>query len=183
MVYPYLQYCNIGWDSTYPTNLNRIVTLQKRIIRILNNSKLDAHTDPLFKELQLLKFHDICKLQMGQLVFSWKDNLLPKYFYNMFVSNNQIHGYNKRNANTFRNPFCRTKLIQFSLRFQGPKLYNSLPEKVKNIASVSIFVSRLKTFLRSDYFIVWYCLVEILECLRTYLKGNCRLKFPFNIWK
>ena len=154
MVYPYLQYCNIGWDSTYPTNLNRIVTLQKRIIRILNNSKLDAHTDPLFKELQLLKFHDICKLQMGQLVFSWKNNLLPKYFYNMFVSNNQIHGYNKRNANTFRNPFCRTKLIQFSLRFQGPKLYNSLPEKVKNIASVSIFVSRLKTFLHSDYFIV-----------------------------
>ena len=130
---------------------------------------------------KLLKFHDICKLQMGQLVFSWKNNLLPKYFNNMFVSNNQIHGYNKRNANTFRNPFCRTKLRQFSLRFQGRKVYNSLPEKVTNIASVSIFVSRLKTFLHSDYgivhvciliyFIVWYCLVEILACLWTYLSN------------
>ena len=69
----------------------------------------------------------------------------------MFVSNNQIHGYNARNINTFQTPFCRTKLRQFSLRFQGRKFYNSLPEKVTNIASISIFEARLKTFLRSHY--------------------------------
>ena len=38
-------------------------------------------------------------------------------------------------------------VIQFSLRFQGPKFY----KKVTNIVSVSIFVSKLKTFPRSDY--------------------------------
>ena len=68
---------------------------------------------------------------MGQLVFSWKNNLLPKYFNNMFVSNNQIHGYNTRNANAFQTPFCRTKLRHFSLRFQGPKFYNSYLKKLR----------------------------------------------------
>ena len=29
LVYPYLQYCNIVWASTYQSNLNRIVILQK----------------------------------------------------------------------------------------------------------------------------------------------------------
>ena len=52
MVHPYLQYCSIVWASTYPTSLKRIVVLQKRIIRIINyNSKYDAHTDPIFKDL------------------------------------------------------------------------------------------------------------------------------------
>ena len=32
MTYPYLQYCNTVWGSTYPTNLYRIILLQKRII-------------------------------------------------------------------------------------------------------------------------------------------------------
>ena len=64
MVYPYLQYCNIVWASTYSINLRRIVVLQKRIIRILNTSKFDAHTDSICRDLHLLKFHDICKLQM-----------------------------------------------------------------------------------------------------------------------
>ena len=32
LVYPYLNYCNIAWCSTYPSNLNRILYLQKRIV-------------------------------------------------------------------------------------------------------------------------------------------------------
>ena len=36
LVYPYFQYCIIVWGSTYPTNLNRLNLLQKRVIRIVN---------------------------------------------------------------------------------------------------------------------------------------------------
>ena len=35
LIYPYLHYCNIIWSSTYPSNLNRIFLLQKRIVRII----------------------------------------------------------------------------------------------------------------------------------------------------
>ena len=49
LVYPYLQYCNIVWASTYPSNLNRIVILQKRIVRILSKGKFDSHTNPFFR--------------------------------------------------------------------------------------------------------------------------------------
>ena len=30
MIYPYLQYCNLVWASTYPSNLSRLVILQKK---------------------------------------------------------------------------------------------------------------------------------------------------------
>ena len=59
LVYPYFQYCIIVWGSTYPTNLNRLILLQKRIVRIVNKKPFDAHTDPLFKDLKFLKFVDI----------------------------------------------------------------------------------------------------------------------------
>jgi hypothetical protein len=34
-VYPYFNYCITIWGSTYPSNLNRLILLQKKVIRIL----------------------------------------------------------------------------------------------------------------------------------------------------
>jgi hypothetical protein len=36
LLYPYLQYCITVWGSTYPSNLYRIVLIQKRVIRVIN---------------------------------------------------------------------------------------------------------------------------------------------------
>ena len=51
LAYPYLNYCNIAWCSTYPSNLNRILYPQKRIVRIICEAEYLAHTAPLFRTL------------------------------------------------------------------------------------------------------------------------------------
>ena len=51
LVYPYLQYCVTVWGSTYSSNLNRLVLLQKRVIRIIDKQDFGVHTSPIFKEL------------------------------------------------------------------------------------------------------------------------------------
>ena len=66
LIYPYFHYCNVVWVLTHKTNLRRLVTLQKRAVRIINNSNFDAHTDRIFKELSILKFNDIHLLRLGQ---------------------------------------------------------------------------------------------------------------------
>ena len=73
LIYPYFYYCNIVWASTYKTNPRR---LQKRIIRIINKSHFNAHTDPIFKDLGILKFN-IHLLQLGQFMYSCKNSFLP----------------------------------------------------------------------------------------------------------
>ena len=65
MILPYLYYCNLAWCGTYKTNLQRIVILQKRAVRIVNNSTYDANTGPIFKKLEPLKLHDIHLFQLG----------------------------------------------------------------------------------------------------------------------
>ena len=75
LVYPYLHYCIIVWGSTYKTNLRRLVSLQKRVIRIISKSTFDSHSDPIFKELELLKLFDIRQIELGKLMFSFNHSL------------------------------------------------------------------------------------------------------------
>ena len=58
-VYPYFLYCNLVWASSYGTNLIRLEMLQKRVIRTIAKTPFDAHTDSIFQNLGILKFHDI----------------------------------------------------------------------------------------------------------------------------
>ena len=53
MIFPYLHYCNIVWASTYPSRLEKIVVLQKKIIRIISACKYRDHTSNYFKELHI----------------------------------------------------------------------------------------------------------------------------------
>ena len=48
LVYPYLYYCPCVWGLTYHSNLKHLVTFQKRAVRPISRSALDAHTDPIF---------------------------------------------------------------------------------------------------------------------------------------
>ena len=51
MIYPYLNYCNIIWGSTYPTRLHSIYKIQKKIVRIMTFSNDTEETRPLFESL------------------------------------------------------------------------------------------------------------------------------------
>ena len=143
----------------YPSNLNRIFLLQKKIIRIISKSAFDAHTEPIFKQLKILKLSDIYRSQIGKLMFSFKKGLLPDAFSGMFLLTNQIHHYNTRNSNSFYLFSCRANIRQFAIRFQGPKLFNSFNTEIQNANSFSQFKRKPKTFLLN-----WLPLI-LLVCL------------------
>ena len=149
MILPYLYYCNLAWGGTYKTNLQRIVSSQKRALRIVNSSTY-ANTGPIFKKLELRKFH-IYLFQLGFFMFSFKNSTLPSKFNNLFFMNSQIHNYNTRNAHSFRLPLCRTNTRLFSIYFQGPKFYNSLNSVITGSSSSASFKRKLKEFFLSMY--------------------------------
>ena len=84
LIYPYLFYCVSVWASTYPSNLRRLITLQKHVIRIISRTAFDAHTDPLFKNLKILNLESIYKLQIDKFMYQYRSGLLPYSFNNMF---------------------------------------------------------------------------------------------------
>ena len=51
-----------------------------------------------------------------------------------------------RSKNSFRLPYCGTNVTKFSLRFQGPKIFNSLSFEIENASIIASFNSKLESF-------------------------------------
>ena len=114
------------WASTYPSNLRRLITLQKRVVRIMSRTAFNAHTDPLFKNLRILNLEDIYKLRIGKFMYQYKSGLLPDSFnINMFLVTRQVQSYGTRSSELFYLPQCRANTRKFSFSFQGPKFFFS----------------------------------------------------------
>ena len=96
------------------------------MIRTIAKTTFDAHTDPIFQNLGILKFHDIYLIQLGLFMYSYQNHTLPLKFHCKFTLQSQIYSYNTRNSCKFRLPFCRPRTKQFSVFYQGPKFYNTL---------------------------------------------------------
>ena len=139
------------WASTFPSNLERLVILQKRAVRVINKSAFLDHTSPIFRNLQLLKFHDIRKLQLGKFMFSYKNQLLPKCFQNLITTNEEVHSYNTRNRKLFHIEYARTKIRQFSVKYQGSLFFNTLDKEIKYCTSLVAFTRKLKNDLITNY--------------------------------
>jgi hypothetical protein len=151
LLFTHLQYCIIIWGSTYSSCLYRIHLLQKRVIRIINREVYDAHTDAIFRNLNILKLKKIYLFQLGIFMYKCENNLLPANLASSFIRTNQVHNYSTRASRLFYVPSCRTNIRKFSANYQGPCFYNSLDAGIRDVASVSLFQSKLKIYLFNNW--------------------------------
>ena len=159
----------LSMNSIY---LCRLVILQKHIIRNISKSHFNAHTDPIFKDLGILKFNDILLVQLGQFMYC-KNSFLPPRVNDNFSRSNQFHSYNTTNSQAYRLPYWRTNTKKFSPFFQGPTFFSSLDKEVINSQSISSF---RKTW--RFYQIIIYIQVT-MRCART-AAGQCRYRAPWD---
>ena len=142
LVYPYLIYCNIIWGGTNITHLRRLIVLQKKIIRIITASDYLAHTAPLFKKLKILTIPDLHRY----LLVGYVHRNIDK-----FKSHSDVHDYFTRYRQNICVNYCRLSSTQRSLQFSASRAWNSLPNVIREIGSLSKFNHAVK-----DYFISFY---------------------------
>ena len=92
LILPHLQYSILAWGF----KTGRLEKLQKRAVRIISCNKYNSHTDPLFKNLNLLKLKDLFELNVLKLYYKYKKNILPFYISNIFSDFSVGHSYNLR---------------------------------------------------------------------------------------
>ena len=148
LVEPYLNYCCLVWGGMEKTGiLEKIHKLQKQYCRIISFSSYRAHSNPLFRSLNILTIYSIYKLQLAVYMFRQMKNLLPGI--NPFNFSQPSHKYNTRHKSELHIDRCRTKMRQSTVQFQGPKLWNSLPQNIVNEPSLGAFKNSIKKFLVS----------------------------------
>ena len=78
----------------------RIVTSQKKVIRIINNQPRSSHSSLLFKKSNILKFED--KILINNIIFISNsiNNLQPPIFKHWFIFCSDTHKYNTVSSST-----------------------------------------------------------------------------------
>ena len=97
LILSHLQFGITCWGFDW----NRIFKLQKRAMRIMTNKKFNAHTEPIFKELKMLKIKDIFNIQCLKFWFKFENNCLPSFFKSILKYNHELHDIETRNRNQF----------------------------------------------------------------------------------
>ena len=92
LIHLHLQYSILAWGF----KMGRLEKLQKRTVRIISCSKYNSHTDPLFKNLNLLKLKDLFELNVLKLYYKYRKNILPFYISNIFSDLSVGYSYNLR---------------------------------------------------------------------------------------
>ena len=147
LTYPYFNYCNLIWGTADPTNLNPLVILQKKCIRIINRVGYLDHTEPLFKSSELLKLDQIHILSCAKFIFNCYSNITYSNFRARLIQSSQIHHYNTRNKSDLRPPFERLDSGLKSFFIKGIDIWNKLADDIKSANNIIYFKSKIKKWL------------------------------------
>ena len=146
-VYPYINYCIPVWGNSCKTYLDPLVKIQKRAVRILKGAKKLDHTDPIFKELKIMKISEIYVYTLQLILYKHHHLLLPDIFADFFVSNESIHNHNTRQAHLLHVPLLRSQPAYSSIRKTGVRSYNYFMGIIDLNVSIITYKYHLKKFI------------------------------------
>ena len=151
LILPHINYGILVWGH----NTHKIYTLQKKAIRTITNSKYNAHTDPLYSQLHLLKAKDIRTLFELKFYYKFINCQLPEYFQSNFIqTNEQSHQFNTRNRNQISIPTHRHQFFKTGLKYTIVNTINNAPNDLLQqirTHSIQAFSSKIKNHLISHY--------------------------------
>ena len=140
-------------DSMYS---NKLLLIQKKIVRAISFSKFSAPSKPLFKDLNILRFEDIFKSQMASLMWDYDHGNLPESLNTLFTRRSDVHSLNLRNTRNQRLYTATKKNTKFgsnSFSKIGSQLLNDLKDlNIYNESnSRNVFMMKYKKILINNY--------------------------------
>jgi len=164
LFHSHLVYCISIWSCTTVNNLNRVTTLQKSAIRILDNARYNSHTEPIFKSLMILPFPKLIFFFNLQLAHFYLTNTLPILLRDMWVLSadqteaNAVNVMQLRPRGTFRLTFTRLAICEKFPLYTLPRLWNGfLEQSIKESTTKIEFNRKLKSFLLDELSAVVVC--------------------------
>ena len=129
LILPHITYGIMVWGYQG----NRLNKIQNKAIRIITSCRYNSHTEPLFKQLNMLKLDDLLKLQELKFYFKFNEGSLLVYLQNWDITTNaHVHNYNTRGFAYIHIFKVKHEFAKKCLKYNLPKLINDTPERVKD---------------------------------------------------
>lgn len=133
-----IEYGSCSYGRADPTLLKKLKTTQNMLLKIIYNKNMRFSTKNLYKELEILNVDKLFQKNICSYVHKNRFSLLKT----------KETTYNLRKVNLVV-PHCRTKKGQKVVEYLGIKLYETIPEEIKQIQELKLFRSKLKIWLKN----------------------------------
>lgn len=151
LVYPHLLYGIELYANTCKSFLTKLLTLNNKLLRILQFAKIEAPVLSLYASFNILPLNLLFQRQL--LLFMYKflycRELIPRAFHNYFILNVQVHNHDTRSKSDLHLSHCRTSFGKRCLQFQASQLWNSIPLNLKIKSTEVMFKTRIYSYLLS----------------------------------
>ena len=140
-ILPHLDYCCSIWSNANSELINSVVKFQKRAARSILDKPLETPSIELFTELKWMMFPERVVYQKAILMYKVMHNLTPPYLTNIFKFSSEVHDRSLRSTseNLLYVPKPNIELYRNSLAYSGSKIWNSIPEHIRNATSLQQF--------------------------------------------
>lgn len=150
-IYPYLIYCIEVWGNVAHCHLQPLLLIQKKLIRIITFSNYLAHTDPIFRDLYILKIDQLYLSRLGVFMYKYSNDLLPDVMHDLYRNNYEIHSYNTRISNNLHISSAMDTFSSISAR-----IWNILRSKINVNVSFPKFKVVSKIYLQTNNITIKY---------------------------
>jgi hypothetical protein len=136
-----MSYGIIFWGSLAYSET--IFKIEKKVIRIITNSRARDSCRKLFKRMEILPLN-------SQYIFSLSTFVIKNK--HLFTANCQIHSGHTRSKTNLHPPIVNLTKFQKGVYYSGIKIFNNLPHNIKDLAELKLFRNALKRFLLTNSF-------------------------------
>ena len=98
LILPYLTYGLIAWGQACKSHLNKILILQKRVLRLIFFANRNDHSIPFFISAKILPIDFLYYKILAVMMFDVDNNSVPPNIKNLFLYTSSVHTYNTRSS-------------------------------------------------------------------------------------
>mgnify|MGYP001950330936 CR=1 FL=1 len=151
LIHPYISYGVEAWYGTYKNHTNKILVLQKKAIRAINNLDYNDHTIDYFRENRILKLEDQYRVQISNYIYKILNSDIDNEISTKIKSNIKTHSHDTRcEEMLIVSQICKSR-TKNCIFHNGIKIWNSLPYSVKNSNSFFKLKKLIKTHFLESY--------------------------------
>lgn len=139
LMLPYLTYGLITWGQAAKAYLNKLLLLQKRVLRMMYFLNPRTHAIPFFTSSNILPIHLLYFEAILHSVYDVSNNSAPDAISEKFVTISSVHSYNTRASSKgkYHTKFSSLNQQRNSFFSFGAKAWNYLPSQVCNLPKLA----------------------------------------------
>ena len=136
------------WGQTTKSNQSRLIILQNRSLKLINNSPSRASAKELFIKYNILPFEKLYKQQLFLHMYKVHHNTIPTMYEEFYQKK---HTRIIRKTDKYVNPKYLNPLMEKTFLVQAPKTYNKYTQLLDYNVSIGVFKRKVKQILMDEY--------------------------------